>query len=84
MKFMRKYYTDVMGENKNLTTELTKRNSNNETLMNGLKQINSMINKASNLRIGSHKSRVTNLCRAAIKSNNLHSLIFIIENGREF
>jgi len=42
-----------------------------------------MINKAANLRLGTHKIRVTNLCRDAIKNNNLHSLIFIIENGKD-
>lgn len=42
-----------------------------------------MINKAANLRLGSHKIRVTTLCRNAIKNNNLHSLIFIIENGKD-
>lgn len=30
-----------------------------------------MITKAANLRVGSHKARVTALCRSAIKNNDL-------------
>ena len=52
--------------------------------MDGLRTINSMINKASNLRVGEAKTKVTSLCRNAIKTNHLHSLVHIIENGQEF
>lgn len=51
--------------------------------MSNLRKINNMINKASNLRVGNFKTKVTNLCRDSIKNKNLHSLIFIIENGKE-
>lgn len=37
-------------------TELIKRKSNNDILMQALKEVNSMINKASNLRMGSPKT----------------------------
>ncbi len=52
--------------------------------MDGLREVNSMINKASNLRVGQFKTKVTNLCRQAIKENNLHALIHIIETGNEY
>ena len=76
-------YSNVMVENKNLTTELMKRKQNNDILMDALKELNQMISKASNLRTGSCKNKVTNLCRNAIKNNNLFSLAYIIQNGNE-
>lgn len=72
MAYVRKYYTEVMNENKSLMTELQKKKQNNETLMNALRKVNSMIQKASNLRMGQAKTRITAMCRKAIKSNNLH------------
>eukprot|EP00825_Cyclidium_porcatum_P052532 TRINITY_DN9982_c0_g1_i2.p1 TRINITY_DN9982_c0_g1~~TRINITY_DN9982_c0_g1_i2.p1 ORF type:complete len:248 (+),score=58.61 TRINITY_DN9982_c0_g1_i2:135-878(+) len=83
MNYVRKYYTEVMGENKQLFTELTKQQQNSQILMDGLREINSMINKAGNLRIGQFKTKVINLCRQAIKSNNFIQLLQIIENGNE-
>ncbi|KRX11170.1 WD40-repeat-containing domain [Pseudocohnilembus persalinus] len=84
MPYMRKYYNDVMGENRTLMTELTKRKQNQEILQNSLKQLNSMINKGSNLRLGQYKQKVTNLCRNAIKSNQLFQILNIIENGDSY
>lgn len=63
MKYMKKYYSDVMVQNKSLMTELLKRKSNNDILMASLKDLNQMISKASNLRLGTHKTKVTTLCR---------------------
>ncbi|KAL4450366.1 hypothetical protein ABPG74_009072 [Tetrahymena malaccensis] len=83
MKFMKKYYTDVMVQNKNLMTELLKRKTNNDILMSSLKEVNSMISKASNLRLGQFKAKVTTLCRTAVKNKDLFSLVRIIENGSE-
>ncbi len=50
MKVMKKMYTNLFIENRNLIGELLKRNTNHEGLVAALKQINNMINKASNLR----------------------------------
>ncbi|EGR29382.1 hypothetical protein IMG5_156790 [Ichthyophthirius multifiliis] len=84
MKFMKKYYSDVMVQNNNLMTELIKRKKNNNILMSSLKEINSMINKASNIRLGNAKTRVTTLCRNAIKNKDFFSLLRIIEGGQEY
>jgi len=43
-------YSNLYIENRNLVGELLKRNNNHEALVSSLKQINNMINKASNLR----------------------------------
>lgn len=47
---MKKMYSNLYIENRNLLGELLKRNNNHEALVSSLKQINNMINKASNLR----------------------------------
>ncbi len=47
---MKKMYSNLYIENRNLVGELMKRNTNHEALLAALKQINNMINKASNLR----------------------------------
>ena len=47
---MKKFYSNLYVENRNLIGELMKRNKNHEGLLEGLKQINNTINKASNLR----------------------------------
>ena len=65
-------------------TELIKKKKNNGILMNSLKEINSMINKAANLRVGNAKTIVTSLCRNAIKNKDFYSLIRIIESGKEY
>lgn len=46
--------------------------------MNSLKEVNSMINKASQLRVGGAKVTITTMCRNAVKKNNLLSLIEVI------
>ena len=47
---MKKMYSNLYIENRNLVGELMKRNKNHEALLASLKQINNMISKASNLR----------------------------------
>jgi Ciliary BBSome complex subunit 2, C-terminal len=51
---MKKMYSNLYIENRNLVGELLKRNNNHEALVSSLKQINNMINKASNLRCTSY------------------------------
>ena len=55
MGFMKKHYANVMAENQTLVTELLKRKNNNDILMDSLREVNAMINKASNIRIGKYK-----------------------------
>jgi len=49
-RIMKKMYSNLYIENRNLVGELMKRNKNHEALLASLKQINNMISKASNLR----------------------------------
>ena len=85
---VRKMYSNVLHENKALITELDKRSTNHKQLLASLRLVNNMINKAANLRcnfsgffvgllliVGKYKSKVVSLCRNAIKTNNMYSLI---------
>merc|ERR1711964_386745 len=72
-------YNNLWNVNGELITEFNKRATNHQELVKNLKNINQMIQKASNLRVGNAKQRVVTLCRQAIKNNNIHALINIIQ-----
>ena len=80
---MMKYYTNLNTENQKMSRELLKKASNHQALLANLKEVNQLINKAANLRMGSAKSKLVSLCRAAVKKNNLGSIAKIVESGRE-
>lgn len=61
--------------------EHTKRATNHTELLEALKQVNAVIQKASKLRRGKAKSEVVNACRNAIKAQNLQALARIVEYG---
>jgi len=52
MDGVRKMYSNVLSENTVLIRELEKRTQNHKTLLNALRGVNNMINKAANLRFG--------------------------------
>jgi Bardet-Biedl syndrome 2 protein len=80
---MMKYYTNLNTENQKMSGELLKKAANHKSLLEALKEINMLINKAANLRMGNAKAKVVSLCRAAVKKNNLSSLAKIMDSGRE-
>jgi len=81
MPLMRKMYTELFTLNNELIGEYTKRSNNHQNLLNALKDVNHMIQKAARLRVGKAKTQVVTACRNAIKSNNIHSLFQIISKG---
>jgi Bardet-Biedl syndrome 2 protein len=81
MALMRKMYTELFTLNNELIGEYTKRSNNHQNLLNALKDVNHMIQKAARLRVGKAKTQVVTACRNAIKSNNIHSLFQIISKG---
>ena len=83
MTMLKKVYTGLQQDNGMLIAEYMKRQNNYDQLVNCLKEINLMINKAANLRVGSAQSRIVALCRSAIKANNTHLLAQIIKRGKE-
>ncbi len=78
---MKRMYADLFSLNQELIGEYTKRSTNQTELLNALKQVNQMIQRAARLRVGNAQTRVVSACRNAIKDNNIQSLFHIIEHG---
>mmetsp|Transcript_10478 Transcript_10478/g.25127 ORF Transcript_10478/g.25127 Transcript_10478/m.25127 type:complete len:701 (-) Transcript_10478:93-2195(-) len=83
MVAMRKTYTQLHALNQDLIGEYRKRTYNHDQLLEALKEVNHMIQKAARLRVGHAKGRIVAACRAAIKSNSIHALFKIIQSGKE-
>lgn len=81
MPDMRRAYTELNSLNQQLVIGYNVRAQNHENLLAALKEVNQMIQKAANLRVGKAKARVIADCRAAVKANNLNSLFRIIKQG---
>jgi Bardet-Biedl syndrome 2 protein len=78
---MKRLYSDLFSLNNELIGEYTKRSNNHNELLNALKEVNQMIQRAARLRVGNAKTRVVTLCRTAVKENNVQALFQIIETG---
>jgi len=81
MPSMKDHYAGLWNVNNELLAEYKKRHTNHTELLECLKEVNQMIQKAARLRVGSAKTQVVAACRAAIKSNNIQSLFKIIQMG---
>ncbi|KPM04834.1 hypothetical protein QR98_0032880 [Sarcoptes scabiei] len=71
-------YQDLFNLNKDIMREYQIRYQNHIDLVDNLKQINLIIQRASNLRIGSFKTTFIKLCRDQIKEKNFSQLFKII------
>lgn len=78
---MLQYYRQLMGFNKDLLTDHTKRSTAHEELLSSLKKVNQLIQKASNLRLGRYRTALVTASRAAIRNNNTHTLFRILRDG---
>lgn len=81
MNQMRSSYKELYEMNKQLIGEYLKRENNHNKLLESLKEVNQMIQKAARLRIGEPKTRVVTQCREAVKKNNIPSLFKIMSRG---
>jgi Bardet-Biedl syndrome 2 protein len=81
MTSMKKTYLEIAKINADLFQEYKVRSTNHHELMAQLKTVNTMIQKAANLRVGQGKARVVTACRNAIKSNNINELFQILRDG---
>ncbi|KXZ53986.1 hypothetical protein GPECTOR_5g1 [Gonium pectorale] len=81
MKAMRKYYRQLADLNRDLIVEHDKRATNHVALLESLREVNQMIQRAARLRVGASKAKVVTACRAAIKNNNMAALFRIIREG---
>lgn len=81
-KSMKKLYTNLYEVNRDIIMEHKKRENNHTGLLESLKQVNQMIQRAARLRVGSSKTRIVAACRSAIKANNIQALFRIIKLGK--
>lgn len=82
MPSMKSHYAGLFNVNNELLAELKKRQTNHNELLDCLKKVNNMIQKAARLRVGRPKADVIASCRAAIKTNNISRLFEIIQHGK--
>lgn len=83
MSTMRKAYTELYSLNSQLLGGHNIRRTTHEGLIACLKDVNNMIQKAANLRVGKIKTSIIADCRANVKTNNLTALLKIIKTGSE-
>jgi len=81
MHNMKDHYAGLWNLNNELLAEYKKRHINHTELLDCLKEVNQMIQKAARLRVGQAKVQVVSACRGAIKNNNIQSLFKIIMMG---
>ncbi|GLC47294.1 Bardet-Biedl syndrome 2 protein [Pleodorina starrii] len=81
VRAMRKYYRQLADMNRDLIAEHGKRSTNHLALLETLREVNQMIQRAARLRVGASKAKVVTTCRAAIKNNNMAALFKIIRDG---
>lgn len=84
MKIMKRAYTELFAMNNQLISNYNLRSNNHETLLQSLKEVNQMIQKTANLRLGRAKSSVISECRSAVKENNIRALINIMRSGSQY
>lgn len=80
-KLMKRFYAELDELNRNLQRSYEIRVANHCDVSNTIKQLNGIIQKASRLRFGKHKSDPVILSKNAIASNNAKSLIKAIRTG---
>lgn len=66
---------------RDLITDQLRRSSNQQELLEALREVNRMIQHAAKLRVGPAQAAMVSACRAALKANNLQALVGIIRNG---
>lgn len=78
---MRRGYTDIQEMNRNLVNHYKMRTQSHQQLVDALKQVNQIIQKAARLRVGKYKTEVVSQCREAIKNYQVSTLCKIFQAG---
>ena len=81
MKNMRKWYSQLYDLNRDLIVGYKIRCNNHQELMDTLKQVNQIIQKAGRLRVGKSKAKVISDCRTAIKGSNVNVFLKVMRTG---
>lgn len=66
---------------RDLIAEHDKRAQNHAELLECLRGVNKMIQRAGRLHVGPPQSRVVAACRAAVKANNVQAITRIVQQG---
>ena len=77
----RKWSSQLYDINRDLVSQYKIRCNNHQELMETLKEVNQIIQKAARLRIGRSKATVISECRNSIKTNNINQLVKVIKTG---
>ena len=78
---VRESYRQLFHLNKDMVAEHEKKALNHKLLVDALKKVNIMIQKASDFRVGKAKAKLVTSCRAAIRANNMQTLFKLIKQG---
>ena len=81
MKSLRKWSGQLYDINRDLVSQYKIRCNNHKELMDTLKDVNQIIQKAARMRLGKSKSMVVSECRSSIKTNNINQLVKVIKTG---
>jgi len=81
IKNMRKWYSQLYDLNRDLISGYKIRCNNHQELMETLKHVNQIIQRAGRLRVGKSKAKVISDCRGAIKGSNVNMLVKVIRTG---
>ena len=81
MRHCRKWSSQLYDINRDLVSQYKIRCNNHGQLMETLKEVNQIIQKAARLRIGRSKATVISECRNSIKTNNINQLVKVIKTG---
>ncbi|KHJ40744.1 hypothetical protein D918_09186 [Trichuris suis] len=71
---MKKHYKELASLNETLISLQNVRTTNNAELADSLRKINKIIQNASNLRVGEHRSGFVRACRSAISAGSLKQM----------
>lgn len=81
MNTMRRAYTELHAVTTRLTGGYNIRATNHTSLLTNLAEVNQMIHRAANLRVGRAKSDLISKSRAALKQNNTQGLLRILSGN---
>ncbi|XP_049846723.1 Bardet-Biedl syndrome 2 protein homolog isoform X2 [Schistocerca gregaria] len=81
VKDVRRWYAELNYISTDLVRGYNIRCTNHQELVEALKQVNLVIEKAAKLRVGRFKVSVINACRMALKNNNVSLLVKAIRIG---
>jgi hypothetical protein len=67
--------------NRDLIADHERRATNHRQLLDGLRQVNRMIQRAARLRVGAPAARVIAACRAAVKQGEVQAIVRVVREG---